>query len=166
MKKTGIIVLAFFMLSMVTKSEAQIEKLKSAFIYNFAKGTEWPASYKSGDFVIGILGKTPVSGELKKIAGARKIGAQKMTIKEFASAGSISKCHVLFVSEGSSGELASAVGKVGSTLIITEKSGLTKSGSAINFVLQGSKLRFEMNKANATSKKLKISGALEKMALK
>ncbi len=153
------------MFGFVSESYAQIDKLKSAFIYNFAKNTNWPASYKSGDFVIAVLGKTGVTLELKKIAATRKIGAQKIVVVEYSSASQINKCHILFISKGSSGELASALNKIGNTLVVTDKKGLTDSGAAINFVLQGSKLRFKMNKANATSRKLVISTTLEKMAM-
>lgn len=165
MKKILLITLFFSVFGFVSKSNAQIEKLKSAFIYNFAKGTEWPASSKTGDFIVGVLGKSDVTPELQKIAGARTIGAQKIALKEFSTVAEISSCHILFIPEGSSKLLPDALTKVGNTLVITEKAGLITSGAAINFVLQDSKLRFELNKANAESRQLKISGTLEKMAL-
>ena len=68
MRRFFTISVVILMFGFVSESNAQIDKLKSVFIYNFAKSTNWPASYKTGDFVIGVLGKTNVSAELKKIA--------------------------------------------------------------------------------------------------
>ena len=158
----SIVVLMF---GFVSESYAQIDKLKSAFIYNFAKNTNWPASYKSGNFVIAVLGKTGVTTELKKIAATRKIGPQKMVVVEYSSASQIQKCHIIFIAKGSSGELSSVLNKIGNTLVVTDKKGLTNSGAGKDFILQGSKLRFKMNKANITSRKLVISTAIERMAI-
>ena len=40
--------------------------LKALYIYNFATLTDWPSDYKSGDFVIGVLGESSVFDELQK----------------------------------------------------------------------------------------------------
>ena len=43
-------------------------KMKSIFIMNFAKLIEWPESYRQGDFVVGVVGNTPLYLELIKMA--------------------------------------------------------------------------------------------------
>ncbi len=43
-------------------------KIHSIFIYNFAKYTQWPTSVQSGDFVIEVLGRSPLADELESCA--------------------------------------------------------------------------------------------------
>ena len=50
-------------------------------------------------------------------------------------------------------------------LIVTEKGGLAKSGSAINFVAIDSKLKFEYSKTNAVKAGLKTSEELKSLAI-
>jgi hypothetical protein len=52
-----------------------------------------------------------------------------------------------------------------STLVITEKNGLSERGSCINFVLIDNKLNFEINKTAIDQAGLKVSSQLLKMGI-
>ena len=145
---------------------AQKEKMQSVLVYNFvAKFVEWPASYKSGDFVIGVLGNSSIIEEFNTIAAAKTVGSQKMVVRKFNSAGEITTCHVLFVTDSKMGELEASLGKVGNTLVITDSDGGAKKGAAINFVIVDNKQKFELKTSNATKKGLKVSPELENIAI-
>ena len=47
--------------------EAQEEKYISLFLYNFTKHFDWPDEYKSGDFIIDVLGHESVFIKLKEL---------------------------------------------------------------------------------------------------
>src|SRR5688500_10416091 len=47
-------------------------------IYHFTKYIDWPEDKKSGDFVIGVIGDTPLFNELKKIISNKTAGSQKI----------------------------------------------------------------------------------------
>ena len=51
------------------------------------------------------------------------------------------------------------------TLVITEKAGLAKSGSSINFVVADSKQKFEFSKNNAEKSWLKTNEELKSLAI-
>lgn len=140
--------------------------LKATFIYNFAAQTEWPESYRTGDFVIGIIGESPVATELTKIANTKKIGTQKIVLKTYQGAASLEKCHLIFISESQSSKTSEIVTAVGtnSTLIVSEGSDLCKKGSMMNFILKSDKLGFEMSKNNMSKVNLKPTTYLEKLA--
>ena len=141
-------------------------KFHKIFIYNFAKYIQWPASFGDGEIVIGILGESPIENELKKGLSDRKIGNQGFRIVRFASQKDIGKCHMVFIPFNRSGELED-IRKIlddTSAIIITEKPGLGKQGSSINFVLQGGTWTFEINRKALESKGLKVSGELTKLA--
>ncbi|MGK7396562.1 MAG: YfiR family protein [Candidatus Cyclobacteriaceae bacterium M3_2C_046] len=147
--------------------QAQDYKFHSVFIYNFTKYIEWPSSYKSGEFVIGVLGKSTVSDKLKEMAAIKSVGSQPISVKEYSSVEEIGKCHILFIPDNKSNFLENAIAKFTSspTLLITEKAGMGKKGSGINFVLQGGKWKFELNKTALEQAQLKVATDLEKLAI-
>jgi hypothetical protein len=148
----------------VDKPEYEIH---SMMLYNFTKYVYWPANYASGDFVIGVVGDKNVYETLNKWYGSKSKGAQKISIKFFKSGSEISDCHVLYVGRSNSGDFnlikTKLTGK--STLLITNKAGMGKKGSIINFKTVDNKLKFELNQAAAEGAKLKVASQLSGMAI-
>lgn len=142
-------------------------KIKSIYIYNFTKYIEWPEDYKSGNFVIGILGESNLHDGLQAMATSKKVANQAFEIKRFNSVGEIDKCHMLIIPRKMGAELTSAKSKVTNyaTLIITEEEGLALKGSGINFVVKENKQKFELNKSNIENHNLQISSSLLSLAL-
>lgn len=144
-------------------------KIKATFIYNFTKYIAWPDKYKEGNFVIGVLGTTSFYNDLTALLSTKTVGSQKFEIKSFSSAESVTGvCHVVFIPAEYSNMLPTLMTKLKgkSTLIITEKPGLTKQGACINFVVDNNKQRFELSKTNIEKFNLKVSTTLEALALK
>lgn len=137
------------------------------FIYNFTKYFEWPPSYKEGNFVIGILGNSPLLTELNNMATIKKAGNQPFEIKTYPNASSIGNCHMLIVAPDVTTPLSEIIAKIkkNSTLLITEKQGFAKQGAAINFVVQNNKPAFELNKANVEKQEIKVSKDLLSLAI-
>jgi len=148
-------------------SVAQEPKVQSVFIYNFMKYIEWPATYKTGDFVIGVLGDTPMFTELQIMARTKKYGTQTIKPIKFKTVNEISQCHILFIPKEQSGKLETAVTKTNNynTLIITEDEGLAKKGATINFVMRDNRQKFELNKANLLKHNLQVNSKLESLAI-
>ena len=143
-------------------------KIKAVFIYNFTKYIEWPSDYQSGEFTIGILGENEaLYNELNKMSKVKKVSNQSFSIKTFNSISEVSNPHILYIPRDSTEELSKAVTKLKgkSTLIVTEKPGMAKQGSAINFVIVGNRQKFELNKANVLKHNLKVASALENLAV-
>lgn len=167
MKKiTGVV--AFLMVVYSLSAQTSINKAQAMFIYNFTRLIEWPANYKTGPFVIGVYGSTSTFDELESYCSNKAVGSQTISIKKFASISEIGVCHILFVPLNKAKELAEIQGNMNakSTLIISEKSGAIESGAAINFLIIGDKLKFEIKPANATAKKINMSSKLNEMAYK
>jgi hypothetical protein len=162
---TKLIVVAIVFISL--KASAQDYKFHSVFMYNFTKYIQWPSAYQSGDFVIGVLGDSPIIESLEKMAENKTVGTQKFAIVKYGSTADISKCHMLFIPSGKSGDLAQALDKVAgqSTLVITEKAGMGKKGSSINFILVDGKWKFELNRGATEKSSLKVSGELARLAI-
>ena len=152
----------------VQDPNASLAKVKASFIYNFTKYIDWPDKYKEGNFVIGVLGTSTFYNDLTALLSTKTVGNQTFEIKSFTNAESVAGvCHILFVPAENSSMLPDILKKLKnkSTLIITEKPGLAKQGSAINFVVANNKQRFELNKSNIEKYNLKVSTTLTALAI-
>ena len=146
---------------------AQNYQLHSVFIYSFTKYIQWPPNYTKGDFEIGILGDSEITPYLEKMASTKKAGEQRIKISKFSSVDAVSKCHMIFIADNMSDHLVDVMQKLNQspTLIITEKPGLAKMGSGINFIEKKGKLAFELNKSSLTQSNLKASSELTRLAI-
>lgn len=143
-------------------------KFKAIYLYSFAtKYVEWPAKYKEGDFIFGILGESGLTPELEKVVSAKKVGLQTAIVKTFDSPEKLDFCHILYVSPENSDKMGKVLAKLKgkNTLIITERSGLAKEGAAINFVVIDNKVKFELNESNVAKYGLNLNSGLAPLAI-
>lgn len=162
---TSLLIITFFN---QVNGQTQIARAQAMFIYNFSRLIEWPANYKTGPFIIGILGSSTLQEQLQVYTSGKRVGSQPISVKTFSSPGNISACHILFVPFNSTKLMPDIVSNIQgkSTLIISEKNGAIDDGSAINFVVVGDKLKFELKPGNASKYNIKISSKLNEMAYK
>lgn len=123
-------------------------------IYHFTKYIDWPTDKKSGDFIIGVVGETPLYDEIKSSTAGKTAGTQKIVIRRFSASSATFNCHILCISVDESDQLKKiAAATAGTpTLIVSESEGLAKKGSCINFTIVRDKLKLEINK-NAIEKR-------------
>jgi hypothetical protein len=169
MKKTtlfiGLVILIGSVLFGSYFANSQDYKFHSLFIYNFTKYVEWPESKKSGDFVIGVLGKSDITESLKQMAESKTVGDQKISVNVINDLSAVNKCHILFLPQNESNKLDDVMAQaaLGSVLVVTERPGLAKRGSAINFIIENGRWRFELNLAAFEKTNLKVAGELVKL---
>jgi hypothetical protein len=166
--RKGLLVLLSMILAINSYTQTGIPKAQAMFIYNFSRLIEWPATYKSGPFIIGVLGSSSTFDELESFVNGKNVGTQPISVVKFTSTADISTCHILFVTFSKTKELPNILPKImgKSTLVITEKNGAIEDGAAINFIILEDKLKFEFKPNNATKYQIKISSKLNEMAMK
>ncbi len=149
------------------QSTADEYNLKAAFIYNFTRFIEWPVSGVGNNFIIGIVGDSPIDDPLAEIVATSTVNDKKIIITHFKKAEEISFCNILFIPKNSSIPLETVLEKAASkgTLIVSEKEGCGKKGTAINFLIINSKLKFEANMKALNDAGLKVSSQLLKLAI-
>jgi hypothetical protein len=149
------------------KHQANEYNLKAAFIYNFTRYIEWKTSADENEFIIGVIGPSPINDPLAEIVKTETVDNKKITIKQFSKPADISSCHILFISQNSSGSLEDILAKTTgkSILIISEQDGYAELGTAINFVLVNHKLKFEANVKAINAAGLSASSQLLKLAI-
>ena len=140
----------------------------SVFIYNFLKYIEWPPdAVATGERVIGVIGSSEATEALRKMATTKSVGNTRIVVKSFPSAAALTSCHVIFLTDSASDQLANITAKTNGkpVLLITEKPGLIEKGSGINFVTVGGKMAFELHQKQLKDAGLKVSGNLLKLAI-
>lgn len=143
-------------------------KLKAIFIYNFTRYFEWPEKMKTGNFIIHIIGTNHgLHHELNKMADSKLVGNQKLEIRSGTTIDASIKPHIIFLLTDASDMLKEVTStfKGKGTLVITEKPGLAKIGSSINFVIADNKQKFEYNKKNAEKCGLKTNEELVRLSI-
>jgi len=167
--------IAAFLLFQTTPLQAQSldGKVTSIFIYNFTKYIKWPSSAESGDFVIGIIGETPVEAELQKLTAKVKVnGVRPISIKKITSitnTAAMQGCHILYISDKGSRalkEITAAVGNA-SVLVVSEGMGMVNKGSIISIYVdeETDKIKLELNKKVLEQHQLKASSDLLALAV-
>jgi hypothetical protein len=149
-----------------TPSEYQ---LKAAFMFNFTKFVEWPAgSFTDTEmpFKIGVIGDDPFGGELEAIVQGKKMGSRAFLVKQLKTLAEIKTCHILFISQSERKRLSDIIraANAGSVLTVSELDRFMQSGGMIRFVMEGNKVRFEINDDAARKAGLRISSKLLNLA--
>lgn len=141
-------------------------QVKAAFLYNFSRFVEWPASafnWKGAPFVIGILGQDPFGPYLEEIVEDEKAGDRRIIIKRFNSVAEVSECHILFVNTGAAAENIRAL-RNKSILTVSDEANFARDGGMIRFFTDNNKIRLQINVAAARSASLNISAKLLRVA--
>jgi hypothetical protein len=161
------ITLSLLFLSCFSLANAQVEKMQAAFIYNFTMLVSWPPASQSGDFVIAVMGNSPINQELETMAKQKKAGNQTIVIKKIASADEATKSNIVFIADSQKSKIGDVASKTSGSpvLIVTESDGAIDKGAVVNFTLVQEKLRFELSESKASSRNLKLAANLIKLAI-
>ena len=131
--------------------------LKAAYLYNFVQFVKWPAG---GSGTIGVLGDDPFGGKLEAALQG------KLSVKRSRKPEDLRGCKVVFISNSERGSVAGILASLAGTSVLTvgESEGFVKQGGIIGFIMDGEKVRFEINTRAAQRGGLEISSRLLKLA--
>ncbi|AHM60633.1 hypothetical protein D770_11880 [Flammeovirgaceae bacterium 311] len=138
----------------------------TVFVYNFTRYIEWPSA--GNETVIGIQGgDKDALMAFEKMAQSKSMGDRKYTVKVISKPEDAAACHVIFIPDKESDKVGAYSQMYSSApkLIVTERNGLVKKGSMINFVIVDGKMRFELNQEAMDKTGLKVSSQLLSLAI-
>lgn len=152
----------FFSFSSLHAQDEVNYSVHANIIYHFTKYINWPSYNNTGDFVIGVVGETPLTNELRKVVAGKKAAGQNIIVKKFSSSSSVFDCQVLFISDAASSSLKKIVNATAGdpVLLVSENKGFASKGSCINFTIVNDKLKLEINKNNIQQRGLEIASEL------
>jgi hypothetical protein len=143
-------------------------KAYTLFIYNFMKYVEWPDQAGRGDFVIAVVGDSPIHRELQQLADQKKLKGRAITLKKVTTAEEASNSHLVFVPDSRSGVVKALKEQTRGkpVLIVGEREGLARKGAAISFVtLEEDQLKFDINKKDIEQHNLKVANQLVSLGI-
>ncbi|MEM6358848.1 MAG: YfiR family protein [Bacteroidota bacterium] len=164
--KVQILSMLIFLCGHFTQSYGQVEKYKALFIYKFVQGMEWPVSKVSDTYKITVLGDDAVFNQLKTMIKGRFVNGKEIEVSKYKPGTPLENYVILFLghSKRSLFENLQKEAVSSSTVLITETPGFAQKGSFINFNVESSKLKFELNKSSFNTSSVKVSGTLESLA--
>jgi hypothetical protein len=142
-------------------------EVKAAFLYNFAKFVEWPSgtfATSNAPVIIGILGRNPFGGELERMVKDKVLKGRPMVVQTVASTAdpALKHCQILFIQPMDRDRTMEILGSLKGAPILTvsETDDFVKLGGMISFVMDGKRVRFEINDNAAMAAGLRISSKL------
>ena len=141
--------------------------LKAAFIYNFAKFTEWPADVMpAGEpLLFCVLGDAAIGEALARAVKGRTLAGHIMEVSQSAPDGPPrGGCHVLYLSGVTASQAATLVAGLrdAPVLTISDVEGFTQLGGIAQFFFEHGQLRFNVHarvgQARSTPDQLETAG--------
>jgi hypothetical protein len=144
-------------------------EIKAAFLYNFTKFVEWRADHfetSTEAITIAVCGPNRFGDELQKIVKGRQVNGREIVVKFAEAADEALDAELAFVGAIAEERVAETVQTLNAAGIVTvgETRAFAEAGGMIVFVLEGDKVRFEIEVGEAERRGLKISAQLQKLA--
>ncbi len=152
-------------------ASAQEYRIKAAFLYKFLLFTEIPPAAPANQedtIALCVIGSDPPPEAFAEIVG-KPIRGKSLRIRYLdtdSPAESLANCHILFfakVHEQSFHRLLSRLGE-NPVVSVGEISGFLESGGLINFLRQGKRITFEINRQAAAKSGVKFRSSLLRVA--
>jgi hypothetical protein len=144
-------------------------QVKAAYLYNFGRFVEWPAraaATKGDSFTVCVLGEDPFGPALDATLAGETIDGKNVIAKRISTPEESSNCQILFVSSAEDGRVNKIIGALDKKAVLTvsDMPRFSQHGGMIQFLLEGNKVRFEVNLTAAQRAGLTLSSELLKIA--
>jgi hypothetical protein len=136
--------------------------VKAAFLYNFAKFTQWPAFPANASLVLGVLGDEEVGAALAETIRGQLIDGHGLEVRRLGGETSARSCHVLFVAGSEVRRVSSMLDEVRTLPILTvsDGAGFAQTSGMIELFVEGGHMRFAVNVDSVERAQLHLSSRL------
>lgn len=142
--------------------------VKAVYLYNFGRFVEWPASVteKSDAFNVCVLGQDPFGPALDATLASETIGGKSVSARRISTPQEAANCQILFMSSAEDSRLNKIIEALDreAVLTVSDMPKFSQRGGMIQFVLEGKKVRFEVNLSAVQHAGLTLSSELLKVA--
>jgi len=139
-------------------------KLKAAFLFNFARYTEWPAEV-GGTLNFCVAGADPFGAELDALQG-KAVGDRTIAVQRRRIDDGIKGCHLVYVGAATMPQLPRLLAGIGDSPVLTvaDSPGAGRQGVALNMNVENDRVTFEANLHAARAAHLNLSSKLLRLA--
>jgi hypothetical protein len=142
--------------------------LKAAFVYNFAKFTEWPPDVlpPTATFAACVLGDSPTRDALDRIVKGRLLSGRTISVSEVQFGAGLRSCHLLYMSGVSRAQVTAVVVALRGVpvLTISDSDDFARGGGIAQMFVENGKIRFDINLDVAKEARLQLSSKLLALA--
>jgi hypothetical protein len=166
--------LIFSVLFATTNSRAQSSpspqyRVEAAFLFNFTKFIDWPASaFNSPEepFVIGILGDDPFGNFIDEVVKDEKVKEHSIKIERYADSSNIGKCHLLFINSRKKERVNELLKELTyqNVLTVSNDDNFLREGGMIQFFTEDNKIRVAINTSATKAAQISVSSKLLALA--
>ena len=165
-----------FLIAFVARPQpanAQVESLeheiKAAFLYNFVKFVEWPASsFPRPDAAVTIclMGPDPFGATLDDLIENEQVQGRPLAIRRLGRTDATAGCHVLFVAPAERGTFEAILRTVdtGRVLTVSDEMEFLAAGGHISFFMESNRVRFAVNAPVVRQAEFQINSRLMRLA--
>ncbi len=159
------LVLLVLLSSTATAQSAPEYQVKAAFLFNFARFVEWPAdAFSSADapLQVCVLGQDPFGSDFEQVILDKAVNGHRLEVVHPSGVPQARACQILFVASSGKQQVREILQglRTASVLTVGDMAGFAKMGGVIDFVLDESRVRFEINLQAAERAHLKLSARL------
>lgn len=142
--------------------------VKATYLYKLGPFVHWPDrafASPTSPFNICVVGRDPFGAQLDNVVRGEQLGSHPIAVHRLDVSSARSSCHVLYIS-GSMTAVVEAVkqAKGSPVLTVTEIDRAAGRPGIINFVIQGNRVRFEIDNQSASENDLVLSSKLLSLA--
>jgi YfiR/HmsC-like len=155
--------------SLRAQSQPTEDDVKAAYLFNFSHFVHYPAGDPAAakTFDICLIGRNDIGLILQSVVQNENVNGQPVRILQPAHAADARTCAIVYIgsSEASRIEKDLAAMEGSNALTVSDAPHFTDNGGMIQFVLQNSRVRFNVNLSSAEHARLVLSSELLKVAL-
>ena len=144
-------------------------RVKAVYLYNFGKFVQWPRDTQASadhSFPICVVGRDPFGSTLSDIVAGESINNLRLVTREIERVENAADCRILFISSSEENRVINILDGLQAkpVLTVSDMPDFVNRGGMIQFVLDGDKVRFEVNLTAAQKAHLTLSSQLLKVA--
>lgn len=143
--------------------------VKAAFVLRFAGYVEWVTdALPAGEFRIAVIGDSQMADHLEELAAGRILSGRPVQVRRVNSAAQARDAQVLVIGTARRGSLSALLRPLAgqAMLVVTSEEDALAAGSVINFLRDGSRIRFEISLPAARLMGLRVSSELLSVAVR
>jgi hypothetical protein len=141
-------------------------EVKAAYLLNFLGYAEWPPEVFTGPddpLRVCIAGRDPFGKAIDRVFQSGHVNGRPIVIERLAAHHDTLRCALLFIPASANADLwLDSAGSA--TLTIGESSNFLERGGVIRLVVDAGRVRFDVNVAEAASRRIRLSSHLLRLA--
>jgi hypothetical protein len=143
-------------------------ELTAAFLYNFARFTEWPIDVvpATAPLVLCVINDTEVARFLSRAVQGKTINGRRLTVRKAGADDPLGDCQLLYVSglEANRARRVLDAVKGASVLTVSDLAEFAAMGGTAKLFMDGERMRFAVNVDAALRANVRISAQLLNLA--